>query len=79
MNWEVKSPVEKESDSNNIAFEQLIKAIKSNIVFDFIGANNQKSESFRCYKEFGYSRFSIAVWTENKHYAQRRFVVCSCR
>jgi len=51
MNGGVKSPVEKESDSNNIAFEQLIKAIKSNIVFAFIGAGSSKKLGYPLWEE----------------------------
>jgi len=51
MNGEVKSPVEKESDSNNIAFGQLIKAINSNIVFAFIGAGSSKKLGYPLWEE----------------------------
>lgn len=36
----MKSPAEKESNSNEIALEQLTKAINSNVVFAFIGAGS---------------------------------------
>lgn len=51
MDWGVKGPVDKEIDSNNIALEQLIKAINSNIVFAFIGAGSSKKLNYPLWNE----------------------------